>query len=82
LNYEWLALVAITFGMPFVAIGDMYRYRATTWRRARQNRPLWIALSILLGPLGAALYATGPRLVLRRTVREMRADLRSASAVT
>lgn len=72
--YEWLVILAITVGMPLLAIVDMFRFRASTWGQASQSRRLWIALSVLLGPLGALLYATGPRLVLRRTVRQLRAE--------
>lgn len=70
--HEWLAIIAIAVGTPLLAIADMFR--ASTWGQASQRRPLWIALSVLLGPLGALMYATGPRLVLRRTVRQLRTE--------
>lgn len=71
---EWILIAVIAMLPSFVAIIDMFRWRSSTWVRARQLRLLWILLALWLGPLGALLYATGPRLVLRRTVREMRSE--------
>ena len=67
---DWSKILLLTCGLPLVAIVDMFRFRSTTWSHARQKRLLWIVLVILLNILGVLLYATGPRLVLRRTVRE------------
>ncbi|XBB65959.1 PLDc N-terminal domain-containing protein [Nocardioides sp. WV_118_6] len=75
---DMLKIYAIIFGIPLLAIVDMFRFRATTWRRSGQSRALWVALALVLNLLGAALYFTGPRLVLRRTVREMRAEALAA----
>ncbi|GAA1537153.1 hypothetical protein [Nocardioides humi] len=77
---DWLVILAITVGLSLLAIVDMLRFRPGTRARAGQSRPLWIPLSVVLGPLGALLYATGPRLVLRRTVRQTRADARRGGA--
>ncbi|MBM9459413.1 hypothetical protein JK386_05825 [Nocardioides sp. zg-536] len=73
---EPLLLLVVSCAPSLLAVVDMFRFRSTTWERAGQNRPLWIALALLMSCLGPALYVTGPRLVLRRTVREMRAEAR------
>ncbi|MCX6398409.1 MAG: PLDc N-terminal domain-containing protein [Propionibacteriales bacterium] len=69
---DWLKVLLFTYGLSLLAIVDMFRFRPATWAQARQIRPLWVLLVILLNLLGVLLYATGPRLVLRRTVREFR----------
>lgn len=69
-----LKVYAVMLGIPLLAIVDMFRFRASTWRRSGQSRALWVVLALVLNVLGAALYVTGPRLVLRRTVRALRAE--------
>lgn len=76
---DWLRVLLLTYGLPLLAIVDMFRYRPPTWAQARQSRPLWVVLVMLLNLLGVLLYATGPRLVLRRTVRESREQAHGAA---
>ncbi|WP_157537086.1 hypothetical protein [Nocardioides sp. Root190] len=74
-----MKILLLTYGLPLLAIADMFRFRPATWAKARQSRPLWVVLVMLLSLLGVLLYATGPRLVLHRTVRKLREQARGAA---
>ncbi|WP_408899388.1 PLDc N-terminal domain-containing protein [Nocardioides sp. R1-1] len=76
---EWLGVLGINYALSLLAVIDMFRFRPATWHRAGQNRALWIALSLLLPPLGGLLYLTGPRLRLRQAVRAMRTAVASGT---
>lgn len=76
---DWLKILLLTYGLPLLAIVDMFRFRPPTWAQARQSRALWVVLVMLLNLLGVLLYATGPRVALRRTVRGLREQAQAAA---
>lgn len=72
---DWL-IVWLLLGLPsIVALLDITRISPEMWRSARQGRGLWAVLVVLLGPLGALLYFTGPRLRLRQSARDHRSRM-------
>lgn len=77
--HEWLAIIAIAVGLPLLAIVEVFRFRTSTWGQESQSRPRWIALSVVLGPVSALLYASVSGRVLRRTVQQLRAEVGGAA---
>lgn len=67
---SWLIVVLVLlFGLWLWALVDALRFDDEVWRAARQTKPLMVALIVVLGFLGALLYAAIARPALSRARR-------------
>lgn len=56
-----VALIAILLALPFWATADALRYTHSEWSAIGQDRSKCLLVILLLGPVGASVYAMGPR---------------------
>jgi hypothetical protein len=63
----FLVVGLISFVLWIWSIVDAVRFSDEQWRRASQNKFLWIVLVVILGLLGSLLYVLVPRPTLKRT---------------
>lgn len=75
---EWLIILAIAVGPSALALADIARLPTDVWKRAGQSRAVCAALAVLLGPMGALLYFTGPRLRLAQARRALKHEQTAA----
>ena len=79
MDWDLARTYTIIFAPTAVALLDMFRFRARTWRRAGERRPVWFVLVLLAPWLGPGFYVTGARRALQQAVVDQRAELAAAS---